>query len=723
VGSGTRTFGRPLVHNEGRIEIGNDTTIRSLGTPVRLTATVTGAISIGNRAIIDVGAVLFSSASVRIADDVVLGPNVTVCDRDEEGRVGEIVIETGARIGAGARVIGPCHIGRDAMVPAGTVVRGHVADGAVAAPEPPESRINGVSSVERPSGSEKANGVEKRAPGVAVRRTRAVLAADFTVDELADHLGGPDYDGLTIEAEIAPFDQIVPTLAALQGHEPKVDLVVVWTRPDRTCPSFHDLLLGSEPAPERVLAEVDAFVSVLKQHAGAARYLFVPSWVVQPSYRGLGVLEFRGSRATSMLLRMNLRLADALSDTSNIFVLDTQRWMAAASDGGFDPKLWHAAKMAFTTGVMSEAAHDISAALRGALGMSRKLIVIDLDDTVWGGIVGDVGWEALRLGGHDPIGEAFVQFQRQLLALTKRGIALAVVSKNEEATALDAMRKHPEMVIKPEMLAAARINWRDKAENLVEIARELNLGLQSVVFLDDNPVERARVREALPEVYVPEWPVDPTHYPRALDSLTCFDTPHVSAEDRERNAMYATERERNTLRSKVSSVDEWLATLGLRVRFELLGSSNVARAAQLLNKTNQMNLRTRRLSESEFIAWSQEAGHEVWTAHVSDRLGDAGLTGIVGLARTGDDVLLTDYVLSCRVLGRCVEETLLWAATRRAAALGGLRLLVSPIATAKNKPCLDFLARARLARVAGDYVQSVDSPMAGPTHVTVEGLP
>ncbi len=279
------------------------------------------------------------------------------------------------------------------------------------------------------------------------------------------------------------------------------------------------------------------------------------------------------------------------------------------------------------------------------------------------------------------------------------------------------------MVIKPEMLAALRVNWRDKAENVVEIAKELNLGLQSVVFLADNPVERARVREALPEVYVPEWPVDPTHYPRALDLLTCLDTPHVSAEDRERNAMYANERERNTLRSGVSSLHEWLATLDLRVRFEQLSRTNVGRATQLLNKTNQMNLRTRRLSESEFVAWSQEDGHEVWTAHVSDRLGNAGLTGIVGLSRTGDDVHLVDYVLSCRVMGRRVEETLVWAATQRAAALGGLRLLVSPIASAKNKPCLDFFARAGLARVGDDYVQPLDLAAPGPSLVTVEGLP
>jgi FkbH-like protein len=353
--------------------------------------------------------------------------------------------------------------------------------------------------------------------------------------------------------------------------------------------------------------------------------------------------------------------------------------------------------------------------------MSRKLVVVDLDDTMWGGIVGDVGWENLHLGGHDPSGEAFVQFQRQLLALTKRGIALAVVSKNEESTALEAMRAHPEMVIRPEMLAAYRINWRDKAQNIADIAKELNLGIQSVVFLDDNPIERGRVRESLPEVYVPEWPADPTRYPQALESLPCFDTPHVSAEDLERNAMFATERERTTLRAQVSSIDEWLATLDLVVRFEPLRPANIARAAQLLNKTNQLNLRTRRLGETELLEWSREGGHEGWAVHVSDRFGNAGLTGLLGMAREGDDVALVDYVLSCRVMGRRVEEAMVWAAQVRAARLGGQKLVIEPIATAKNKPCLDFFARLE-GEAAPRYVRDAGSAEPAPAGIRLEGL-
>ncbi|HXX68476.1 MAG TPA: HAD-IIIC family phosphatase, partial [Polyangiaceae bacterium] len=314
--------------------------------------------------------------------------------------------------------------------------------------------------------------------------------------------------------------------------------------------------------------------------------------------------------------------------------------------------------------------------------------------------------------------------QKRLLALTRRGIALAVVSKNEESTALEAMRANPEMIIRPEMLAAFRINWSDKAQNIADIAQELNLGLQSVVFIDDNPIERGRVRETLPEVYVPEWPLDPTHYSQALESLRCFDTPHVSAEDLERNAMYATERERTALRGKVSSIDEWLATLELVVRFERLGSANIARAAQLLNKTNQMNLRTRRLSEPELMAWAREAGHELWTIQVADRFGNAGLTGLLGLAREAEVVRMSDFVLSCRVMGRRVEETMLWAGKQRGAALGARALVVTPIPTKKNKPCLDFFARTQgLTSTDEGYRAPLDDGgEPAPALVRIEGL-
>src|SRR5207249_4608997 len=189
--------------------------------------------------------------------------------------------------------------------------------------------------------------------------------------------------------------------------------------------------------------------------------------------------------------------------------------------------------------VLQEAARDIKGAVQAIRGESRKLLVLDLDDTLWGGSVGEIGWQNIKLGGHDAVGEAYVDFQRVLKSLLNRGNLLAIVSKNQESVALAALENHPEMVLRPGDFAGWRINWRDKAENIVELVSELNVGLQSVVFIDDNPAERALVAEALPEVLVPQWPESPLLYSAALHDLRCFDRPCLTDEDLTRSQMYA----------------------------------------------------------------------------------------------------------------------------------------------------------------------------------------
>jgi FkbH-like protein len=282
----------------------------------------------------------------------------------------------------------------------------------------------------------------------------------------------------------------------------------------------------------------------------------------------------------------------------------TANWVELTGGRAFNPRLWYLGKVPFGNELFKAAVRDLKASLRGIQGQARKLVILDLDDTLWGGIVGDVGWRKLVLGGHDPAGEALVDFQHELKALTRHGIVLAIVSKNEESVALEAIREHPEMILRKDDFANWRINWEDKAKNIAELTADLNLGLDSTVFIDDNPVERARVREALPEVLVPDWPEDKRLYPHALRSLDCFDKPAISEEDRRRQQMYVIERKRTELKIQVGSVEGWLQTLDLIVKTEPLNAANVGRLTQLLNKTNQMNLSTRRMIEQEFLTKS-----------------------------------------------------------------------------------------------------------------------
>jgi FkbH-like protein len=248
---------------------------------------------------------------------------------------------------------------------------------------------------------------------------------------------------------------------------------------------------------------------------------------------------------------------------------------------------------------------------------------------------------------------------------------------------------------------------------------ELNLGPQSAVFIDDNPVERARVEESLPEVLVPDWPKDPLKYPATLLSLRCFEMPSLSQEDLARTTMYFSENKRRELKKTVSSLEEWLTRLAIRVQVEELHPANLQRATQLLNKTNQLNLSTRRMSEAELMAWAEQKHHRLWTLRVSDKFGDAGLTGIVSLEIQGLNAQIVDFILSCRVLGRKIEETMLFTAIHYARALGAEDVYARYIPTSKNKPCLDFFKSLapRFQQQGECFFQDGEKPFLAPEHI------
>lgn len=560
---------------------------------------------------------------------------------------------------------------------------------------------------------------------------RVLVLSDFNVDTLCGHLRNQfDDRELAVEVAAAPFGQLMPALLdeRMAIWSTAHDGALVWTLPEAVIPSFAKLLDGQRVELAQLLAEVGQFAEALALAAKRVKWMYVASWAAPrvPSL-GFGSLEMQpGVGVAATLMHMNLALAEALHE-HGVTLLDASRWLRGAEL--FSAKRWYLAKLPFGNAVLREAAIDIVEAVRNRLGRARKLVIVDLDDTLWGGILGDEGWENLRLGGHDAIGEAYVDFQRGLAALKQRGILLAVVSKNTESIALEAMRKHPEMVLRPEDFVAWRINWDDKARNIVELVAELELGLDAAVFIDDNPFERARLAEALPDVLVPDWPKDPLLYRTALASLRCFDAVALSDEDHARTALYEQERSRSADRAAFTSVDEWLTTLATTVQVERLdpakpASGHWARTVQLLNKTNQLNLRTRRMSEPELQRWAAQPGCSVHAFHVSDRFGAAGLTGILGLQIRDGVAHIEDFVLSCRVMGRKIEETLVHVAVELARQHGAARVQAEYLPTAKNGPCLAFWRRSGFASEGDDerpvFVWETEARYQLPAAITLE---
>ena len=549
------------------------------------------------------------------------------------------------------------------------------------------------------------------------------LIADFTVESFSALLEA-DFSWPKVVVNEAPYNQVEPSLLALSGEKPASDeILLVWTRPEAVSPSFANLLRGRPAGMARILEEVDAFCELVAMVENASRSVFIPLWTLPAHVRGLGLLDLSpgNNGVWAALMTMNARLVEQLSPKRNVHLLNTPRWLQKVGERSYNAKQWYLGKVPFSNDVFKEAVLDLKAGLAALSGQTRKLLVVDLDNTMWGGVVGDTGWEGISLGGHDAVGEAFVDFQRALKAMKQRGVLLAIASKNEESIALEALTKHPEMVLRPDDFVAWRINWNDKAQNIEELVQDLNLGLQSVVFIDDNPAERGRVKESLPEVMVPDWPGNPMLYAKALSELRCFDMAVRTDEDRSRHAMYVTERQRETSKKQATSPAEWLNTLEMKVKVEPLQPSNITRVVQLLNKTNQMNLRTRRMTEDSFLEWCSHGQRRFWALRVSDRFGDSGLTGLLSMDVAGAQAEIVDFVVSCRVFKRGVEEVLISKAIQECRQMGVQQLACTYIPTEKNAPCLAFWEASGFQRQSDRQTFTFDMarPYNPPAHIQI----
>jgi len=738
VGIGARSVGCPRIVNKGTIRIGDHFGVLNSWIPTEIVAGPNGRVEIGSHVAINYGCSIFAAKGVYIGDRVRIGNLSIISDTRSAGLVRDrlctydqpeqIQIGHDAWLASRVTVLPGTKIGPGAVITAGSIVSGEIPADVIAGGNPARVLRRLPASVDSPSVSVTQGYAD--APADIRHKSfaldpkpelRGTIVADFTANELRDHLRNT-LDAPFVDVELAPFGQILQSL--IQGPSPDyADFALVWTRPESAVPAFGRLLAGETVGEDELLLGVDSFCDAVTSGSKRYRYMFVPSWALAHWQRGLGMLDARAGGAIHALTIMNLRLMNRFSATPNTYVMNMQRWIDSAGRNAWSAKAWYLGKLAFSGSVFEEAVRDIKAAIRGLSGQARKLLVLDLDDLLWGGTVGDVGWENLRLGGHDPEGEAFVELQKRVKTLAKRGVVLGLVSKNTESVALEAIENHPEMVLRKTDFVGWRINWNDKAHNVVELAAELNLGLQSVVFIDDNPLERARVREALPEVLVPEWPEDVLLYPSALDSLSCFDAPTVSAEDSARTSFYIRDRERQASLVKVGDVDEWLHSLKIRVKVELLNGANRQRATQLLNKTNQMNLSTRRLTEQELLAWAASPNRRFLTFGVSDRFGESGLTGLLSLEVENDLTRIVDFVLSCRVMGRKIEHAMVHLAVEYARERKAKQVEARFIETSKNKPCHEFWIHSGFASDGERFLWNCDVPYELPSFIKVEGRP
>lgn len=387
--------------------------------------------------------------------------------------------------------------------------------------------------------------------------------------------------------------------------------------------------------------------------------------------------------------KVNVGLMDLCREYKNLYINDFAILQNHFGyDNILDPKLYITSEVTLSLDFLPVVAKSISDIILSLSGKSRKCLILDLDNTLWGGVIGDDGIENIQIGDLG-IGKAFSELQMWAKQLKDRGIILAVSSKNDFETAKNVFDNHPDMVLKYDDIAVFNANWDNKADNIKQIQEILNIGFDSMVFLDDNPFERNLVRQFLPEITVPELPEDPAEYLSYLRSLNLFETSSFSEEDAERTQLYKQEYERNTVRQSFVNEDEYLASLEMVSECKPFDKFSIPRVSQLTQRSNQFNLRTIRYSEDDIKRISESSDYLTISFTLEDKFGNNGLISVIILKKNGEGLFIDTWIMSCRVLKRTMENFVLNSIVDLAVKNNFNKLIGEYLNTAKNKMVRD----------------------------------
>jgi FkbH-like protein len=450
----------------------------------------------------------------------------------------------------------------------------------------------------------------------------------------------------------------------------------------------------------RALDRIEGRWRAIEQNHGKA--LVLQANFVMPLFRAYGNYECKVPDSLSEAISaINRGLVLRAQEHRGVFLADADFLASLVGRRSwFDDKLWVLAKSYCALEHLPMVAQNVVDICLAARGSGVKCIVLDLDNTLWGGVIGDDGLEGIRLGELGD-GEAFVTLQRFLLEMRRRGVLLAVCSKNERENALLPFREHPAMVLRESDITMFVANWDDKATNISLIKETLNIGYDSILFLDDNPFERRLVRELLPEVVVPELPEDPAEYVSAIAAHNFFEAASASQLDAQRAELYKTAVAREDAKHSFANIEDYLRSLSMEIDVRRFDAFNLPRISQLIQRSNQFNLATRRYSEAQCAAMmADEHGSYPFSVSLKDRFGEYGLISVVVVQRRDDVATIEEYLMSCRVLQRGVEHNVMNHIFSWAAANGIRRIEGVYIPTKKNGMVKQFYARFGFAQVS-----------------------
>src|SRR5918994_2005979 len=556
------------------------------------------------------------------------------------------------------------------------------------------------------------------------KKIKVAFLSSFTINGIEEALrvkcAESDIACATYTCAYGQYNQdILNQSSKLYEFSPDITFIIIDTRTVMSTLFYSPYAIPVNDRRSYIDKRVTDFVNLVRAFKNRTDSKLVLTNCSIPTYSPYGICEGKSEYGLrEMVYDFNAKLSDAFRSDPQVFLFDFNSFVSIYGEVNvLDYRQFLVGDIKVSLSHIPHLAEELMGYVKANLGVNRKCIVLDLDNTLWGGIIGEDGFDRIDLSLKPP-GMAFVEFQRVLLALYQRGIILAINSRNNEDEALKVIREHPYMVLREENFATVRINWNDKISNMKEISEELNIGLDSIVYFDDDPVNRELISKSMPEILTVNIPSDPSLYAPTVMNLNDFNVFTITEEDRKRGQMYSQQRKRIDLERSAVDLESFLSQLDIKVKIKTADEFTIPRIAQLTLKTNQFNLTTHRYQAEDIKKFSQNKNMIVGCAQVQDKFGDNGITGVFIVQKDSSSEWDIDtFLLSCRVMGRGVENAIMGYLLDQAKREGVTRVKGRYLPTEKNRPCQEFLANCGFIKEGGYWVYSSYVPAKIPKHL------
>ena len=481
---------------------------------------------------------------------------------------------------------------------------------------------------------------------------------------------------------------------------------------------FSNINSKNKKYTDEKINEIQNLIQVFTQKSQSK--IVMANFVI-PTYTSLGIYESKIEYGIKeIILNLNKKLKQLSRNIDSLYIYDFNSFVTKFGEKNIlDYKKMNYGDIKINFDIIPHLIYDFLGYVKPIQGLNKKCLVLDLDNTLWGNIIGEDGFEGIKMGPY-PEGRSFVEFQKVIKSLSENGIILAINSKNNQNETMKVINEHPHMILREKDFSCIKINWNDKISNMKEIAKELNIGLDSIVFFDDDPINRELLRMSLPEVNTIELPKDPSIYAQILRDLNDFNTLKITNDDVQRKTMYKQEQNRQKLQSSTENLNEYLKKLDIKIKIKLDDKLSVARISQLILKTNQFNLTTKRYQEEQIKEFVKDETMIVGCSEIEDKFGENGITNVFIIKTKPNEWIIDTFLLSCRIMGRGIEEGIIGKILEIAKNKGIEKITAAFIPTEKNKPAENFLKNYGFEKEKENWIFLLKNKIKIPDYLEVE---